>query len=71
MYSCSYGKYRCLWKPVWNILESGAFELIIANAKKIKNVPGRKQDVKIRMDSKFIEMWFDRKSFVPPEVIRI
>ena len=34
------------WKPVWNVLESGAFELIIANAKKIKNVPGRKTDVK-------------------------
>ena len=30
------------WKPVWNILESGAFDLIVANAKKIKNVPGRK-----------------------------
>ena len=34
------------WKPVWNILESGAFDLIVANAKKIKNVPGRKTDVK-------------------------
>ncbi len=32
------------WKPVWNVLE-GDFELILANAKRIKNVPGRKTDV--------------------------
>ena len=59
------------WKPVWNILESGAFELIIANAKKIKNVPGRKTDVK---DSEWIASLLRcgliEKSFVPPEVIR-
>ena len=54
------------WKPVWNILESGAFELIIANAKKIKNVPGRKTDVK---DSEWIASLLRcgliEKSFVP------
>ena len=33
------------WKPVWNILSDGAFELILANAAHIKNVPGRKTDV--------------------------
>jgi transposase len=33
------------WKPVWNILSDGAFELIVANAAHIKNVPGRKTDV--------------------------
>lgn len=32
------------WKPVWHILE-GSFELILANAGHIKNVPGRKSDV--------------------------
>ncbi len=32
------------WKPVWHILE-GTFELILANAARIKNVPGRKTDV--------------------------
>jgi transposase len=31
------------WKPVWHILE-GDFELILANAAHIKNVPGRKTD---------------------------
>jgi transposase len=33
------------WKPVWNILSDGKFELILANAAHIKNVPGRKTDV--------------------------
>ncbi len=33
------------WKPVWNILSDGAFDLILANAAHIKNVPGRKTDV--------------------------
>ena len=33
------------WKPVWKILSDGAFELIVANAAHIKNVPGRKTDV--------------------------
>jgi len=32
------------WKPVWHVLE-GSFELILANAQHIKNVPGRKTDV--------------------------
>ncbi|MBF0094281.1 MAG: IS110 family transposase [Alphaproteobacteria bacterium] len=33
------------WKPVWNILSDGDFEMILANAAHIKNVPGRKTDV--------------------------
>ena len=33
------------WKPVWNILSDGDFELILANAAHVKNVPGRKTDV--------------------------
>ena|SRR5256884_1309678 len=32
------------WKPVWHLLE-GHFELVLANAQHIKNVPGRKTDV--------------------------
>ncbi len=38
------------WKPVWNILE-GAVRLILANAHELKQVPGRKSDVK---DSQWI-----------------
>jgi len=33
------------WKSVWNILSEGSFDLIVANAAHIKNVPGRKTDV--------------------------
>jgi transposase len=38
------------WKPVYAVLE-GSFELIVGNARHIKNVPGRKTDVK---DSEWI-----------------
>jgi transposase len=33
------------WKPVWNILSDGDFELVLANAAHVRNVPGRKTDV--------------------------
>src|SRR5207247_9332349 len=33
------------WKPIWNLLE-GQFELLLVNARHIKQVPGRKTDVK-------------------------
>src|SRR5436309_9014771 len=32
------------WKPVWHVLE-GSFELILANAMHVSNIPGRKTDV--------------------------
>src|SRR5262245_16229378 len=32
------------WRPAWHVLE-GDFELVLANAMHIKNVPGRKTDV--------------------------
>ncbi len=33
------------WKPVWHILSDGEFDLVLANAGHVKNVPGRKTDV--------------------------
>jgi transposase len=33
------------WKPVWHILSDGEFELVLANAAHVKNVPGRKTDI--------------------------
>jgi len=58
------------WKPVWHILES-RFELVLANAAHIKNVPGRKTDVK---DAKWIADLLAhgliRGSFVPPTPIQ-
>jgi len=38
------------WKPVWHILE-GHFELTLANARRLRHVPGRKSDVS---DSRWI-----------------
>lgn len=32
------------WKPVWHVLET-SFELVLANAMHIRNLPGRKSDV--------------------------
>jgi transposase len=54
------------WKPVWHILADGGFQLVLANAAHIKNVPGRKSDVK---DSDWISDLLAhgliRPSFVP------
>lgn len=33
------------WRPVWNILSDGDFELMLANAHHVKALPGRKTDV--------------------------
>jgi len=33
------------WKPVWHVLSDGEFELVLANASHVKNVPGRKTDI--------------------------
>ncbi len=32
------------WKPLWNVLENYDWKLILGNARRIKNVPGRKTD---------------------------
>ncbi len=32
------------WRPVWHILSDGSFDLTLANAAHVKNVPGRKTD---------------------------
>ena len=32
------------WKPVWTVLD-GEFDLVLANASHVRNVPGRKTDV--------------------------
>jgi hypothetical protein len=51
MHACRDGGDRVYWKPVWNILSDGDFELIVANAAHIKNVPGRKTDPTMRCGS--------------------
>jgi transposase len=58
------------WKPIWNILE-GEFELCLVNAQHVKNVPGRKTDLK---DSEWIAELLQhgllRASFVPERSLR-
>jgi transposase len=40
------GSDRCSLEAVWHILSDGDFELVLANAAHVKNVPGLKTDVK-------------------------
>lgn len=58
------------WKPIWNLFE-GVFELLLVNAEHIKQVPGRKTDVK---DSQWIAELLQhgllRPSFVPEQPVR-
>lgn len=59
------------WKPVWNILEGHKLELILANAQHVKNVPGRKTDVKdAEWIAQLLRSGLVEKSFVPPKPIR-
>ena len=56
------------WKPVWHILSDGEFELILANAAHVKNVPGRKTDVNdATWLADLLAHGLIRASFVPPE----
>jgi transposase len=58
------------WKPVWHILE-GQFELLLANAQHIKNVPGRKSDVNdATWIAELLAHGLIRTSFVPPAPIQ-
>ena len=58
------------WKPVWHMLES-EFELVLANAQHIRNVPGRKTDVNDAMwIADLLAHGLIRSSFVPPARIQ-
>ena len=58
------------WKPVWHMLE-GTFELVLANAQHIRNVPGRKSDVNdATWLSDLLGHGLVRASFVPPTPIQ-
>lgn len=60
----STGEY---WKPIYNILE-GSFTVLVVNAAHIKNVPGRKTDIK---DAQWLAdllcHGLVRGSFIPPQ----
>lgn len=58
------------WKPVYHVLE-GSFELKLANAQRIKNVPGRKTDISdAEWLAKLLRSGLIEGSFVPPQEIR-
>ena len=58
------------WKPVWHLLE-GDFELVLANAQHIRNVPGRKTDVNdATWIADLLAHGLIRSSFVPPAPIQ-
>src|SRR5437899_3423486 len=54
------------WKPVWHVLD-GHFELVLANAMHIRNIPGRKSDVNdATWIADLLAHGLIRSSFVPP-----
>ena len=58
------------WKPLFNVLEE-AIEVVLANARHIKNVPGRKTDVKdCEWLAQLLRHGLVRGSFIPPKPIR-
>jgi len=58
------------WRPVHNVLE-GSFQIVLVNARDIKNVPGRKTDIG---DSKWLAGLLRhgllKSSFIPPQAVR-
>jgi len=58
------------WKPVWQVLEA-SFELVLANAMHVKNVPGRKTDVNdATWIADLLAHGLIRASFVPPVAVQ-
>jgi transposase len=59
------------WKPFYYLLEDTGFEVMLVNARHVKNLPGRKTDVS---DATWLAQLgahgLVRGSFVPPEPIR-
>jgi transposase len=59
------------WKPFYYLLEDAGFEVLLVNARQVKNLPGRKTDV---ADATWLAQLgahgLVQGSFVPPEPIR-
>src|SRR5688572_5229050 len=59
------------WKPVYNVLEGVCDEVRLVNAQHIKQVPGRKTDMKdAEWIAELLAMGLLRASFIPPVEIR-
>ncbi len=59
------------WRPVWHVLEAEpSWELLLANAQHVKNLPGRKTDVADAVWlAQLLECGLLRGSFIPPKPI--
>jgi len=59
------------WIPVWKILSDGDFDLVVANAAHVKNVPGRKTDLNDAMWlADLMACGLVNASFVPEEPLQ-
>lgn len=58
------------WRPIYNVLE-GYLKVLLVNARHIKNVPGKKTDVKdSRWIADLLRHGLLNGSFIPPEYVR-
>jgi len=58
------------WKPAWYVREEAPFELLLANARHVKNLPGRKTDASdAAWLAQLLECGLLRGSFVAPREI--
>lgn len=55
------------WKPIYNLLEGTGIKAMVVNARDIKNVPGRKTDIKdAEWIAELLQHGLLRESFIPP-----
>jgi transposase len=59
------------WKPIYNIMSSDGFQMILANGKNVKNVPGRKSDLQdCQWIAQGLQDGLPKGSFITAEPIR-
>ena len=59
------------WQPVWQILEDERYRLLLANARHVRNMPGRKTDGEdAAWLATLLRKGLIRGSFVPPAEVR-
>lgn len=59
------------WQPVWQILEDDSYQLLLANARQVRNMPGRKTDGEDAIWlATLLRKGLIRGSFIPPAEVR-
>lgn len=59
------------WQPVWQILEDDSYQLLLANARQVRNMPGRKTDGEDAVWlATLLRKGLVRGSFIPPAEVR-